>query len=142
MAKALIAAVSLAVVLVAAVVVPLVFMPGVFGFNDWPEATPVAPREHVVKLDVPAKRTVVVEHKQRIPAAPKPVAAPRQRLAQVTRPAPQPQPPVQPAPPTPAAPVPPAEPLAAPETQPEPVAIDARQHPLPADGLLDGTNLP
>jgi hypothetical protein len=138
MAKALIAAVSLAVVLVAAVVVPLVFMPGVFGFNDWPEATPAAPSEHVVKLDVPAKRTVVVEHKRRTPAAPKPVAAPRQRLAQVTRPAPQPrsQPVAQPAPAAP------AEPLAAPEAQPEPVVIDARQHSLPDDGLLDGTNLP
>jgi hypothetical protein len=148
MAKALIAAVSLAVVLVAAVVVPLVFLPGVFGFNDWPEATPTAPREHVVTLDVPARKTVVVERKRRVPAAPKPApVASHQRLAQATpAPAPvaapvashsQPQ-----QPPRPTAPAAPAEPQAAPEAQPEPVAIDARDDAGPAERLLDGTNLP
>src|SRR4051812_45220857 len=142
MTKALIAAVSLALVLVAAVVVPLVVMPGLFGFNDWPEATPSAAHEQVVKLDAPAKRTVAVERKRPAPATPKPVASPRQRPAQV--PPPQPAQPLQPAapatPPVPAAPTAPAEPQAAPEAQPEPVAIDARQNLAPVDGLLDGTN--
>jgi hypothetical protein len=141
MAKALIAAVSLALVLVAAVVVPLVVLPGVFGFNDWPEATPTAPREHVVTLDVPVHKTVVVERKRPIAVAPKPVA-PRQQAANA-KPAPAPTAAGSPQPrPAPSAPAAPAEPQAAPEAVPEPVAIDARDDAGPAERLLDGTNLP
>jgi hypothetical protein len=95
MAKALIAAVSLAVVLVAAVVVPLVVMPGIFGYHDWPTATPHAPHEQVVSLSVRAVHTAPAPAERQaapIPApAPRPVVA-HQQLAQVAPPAAVPAP--------------------------------------------------
>src|SRR4051794_41225332 len=89
MAKALIAAVSLAVVLVAAVVVPLVFVPSISGFNDWPDAKP-APKDRVVTLVTHPR----VRPQARAERKPRPSAtsrhstpvAPHQRLAQATPP--------------------------------------------------------
>jgi hypothetical protein len=146
MAKALIAAVSLAVVLVAAVVVPLVVMPGISGFDDWPEATPRAPHEQVVSLPVPVQRAVRTE-RAKPPPAPRAIA-PRQQLAV--------------APPRATAPAPsagggteqvaPQQPQAAPEAPLPPPVVDARDHSalvpnvvsgiVQAGDILDGTNEP
>src|SRR4051794_6542335 len=85
MAKALIAAVSLALVLVATVVVPLALTPGVYGFNDWPEATPVkTPRAQVVSVDVKAR----AERAPRRGTAPGRIAPARQQQLAVVTPAP------------------------------------------------------
>src|SRR6478672_3684423 len=96
MAKALIAAVSLALVLVAAVVVPLVVMPGLDGFNDWPTAVPRAPRAQVVSVPVPSAPVpvaqapvaqaprVVVTHRQLAQAPARPVET--QTQTQITSP--------------------------------------------------------
>jgi len=142
MAKALIAAVSLALVLVAAVVVPLVVMPGVFGFDDWPEATAHAPRQQVVAVTVPAAKPLRAEREPRRAApsrpaphafagAPTPVAqpAPQQQVAQA--PAAPVVPVPAPAATQPVAPV--SEPQAAEEGPPVPPVVEAR---------TDGTNLP
>src|SRR5689334_18671156 len=80
MAKALIAAVTLAVVLVAAVVVPMALTPGVYGFDEWPTAKPQTPVTQVVNVDVPRTRVVRVER-----SAPRAVAPSRQLVVTAPR---------------------------------------------------------
>lgn len=127
MAKALIAAVALAVVLVAAVVVPLLVLPGSSGFDQWPTHTPQAPHEQVVDLSVPAAPSVRAQATRPRPIAPRTVA-PHRQLAQAT-PRPAPRTAVTPAPqqqPMPKLPATPPQPQAAPEAPlPDPV-VDAR----------------
>src|SRR5689334_8786644 len=81
MAKALIAAVTLAVVLVAAVVVPMALTPGVYGFDEWPTAKPQTPVTQVVNVDVPRTRVVRVPER----SAPRAVAPSRQVVVTAPR---------------------------------------------------------
>jgi hypothetical protein len=147
MATALIAAVSLALVLVAAVVVPFVVMPGLTGFHDWPQAGHKTPSAQVVSVSLASKPAVRVERAPRR-SAPRAVA-PHQQLAQATPPVATPAPKAQtPTRTQPAQPVPQAAPEA---PLPAPV-VDARDHHVPApvavvgqvqaDLGIDGTNKP
>jgi hypothetical protein len=145
MAKALIAAVSLAVVLVAAVVVPLALTPGAYGFDDWPESKPVTPHAQIVSVEVPerkpaARPPVVAPHRELASAAPRPTApAPAPTAVQGTQHS-QPQPTLQ------------AQPQAAPEQPQAAPVVDARDHngdvPNAISGhvqpgrAVDGTNQP
>jgi hypothetical protein len=150
MAKALIAAIVLAVVLVAAVVVPMALTPGVYGFDDWPEAKPATPHEQIVSLEVPAVRAVRAEPKRRA-TAPRAVAPHRELASAAPAPTHAPTavrgtPQIQPQTAVP------AQPQAAPEQPQAAPVVDARDHSgdvptaiaayvQPARGA-DGTNRP
>jgi hypothetical protein len=131
MAKALLAAVSLALVLVAAVVVPLVVMPSLTGFNDWPRNAPRAPHAQVVSVSLPSAPAPVA-----VPQAPR-VVIPHHQLAQVPprRVETQTRTPTQTEAPKPTQP---PAPQAAPEAPlPAPV-VDARDQHVPAPVALSG----